>query len=185
MSDTPSPRHTATDTKEAESGQAAVSDTLSVHQSAADSASGHSESDDVLSATPEDTPSPYPFYPGQPTVPDGTKAIAGSPLAEDEEKAELADIIAALKTVHDPEIPVNIHDLGLIYSCDMDESGDVEIFMTLTAPACPVAGQMPQEVATTVAAVDGVGTVTVTLTWQPPWNQDRMSDDARLALGFF
>ena len=139
----------------------------------------------VADSASSDAVSPYPVHVGQPTVPDGTQAVAGSPLAEDDEKADMADIISALKTVHDPEIPVNIHDLGLIYSCDIDESGDVDIFMTLTAPACPVAGQMPQEVATTVAAVDGVGTVTVTLTWQPPWNQERMSDDARLALGFF
>ncbi len=144
-----------------------------------------SSSDSDPNAIPDDSASPYPVHLGQPSVPDGTQAVAGSPLAEDEEKADMNAIIAALKTVHDPEIPVNIHDLGLIYSCDMDDQGDVDIFMTLTAPACPVAGQMPQEVATTVAAVDGVGTVTVTLTWQPPWNQDRMSDDARLALGFF
>jgi FeS assembly SUF system protein len=88
----------------------------------------------------------------------------------------------ALRTVHDPEIPVNIYDLGLVYRLDIAENGNVAIDMTLTAPACPVAGTMPGLVADAVAAVPGVGEVVVTLVWDPPWTPDRMSDDARMVL---
>ncbi len=91
----------------------------------------------------------------------------------------------ALRTVHDPEIPVNIFDLGLIYQNDIAANGDVRIVMTLTAPACPVAGELPQQVADAVAGVGGVGTVGVTLTWTPSWSQDMMTDDARMILDFF
>ncbi|MEL0142066.1 MAG: iron-sulfur cluster assembly protein [Alphaproteobacteria bacterium] len=90
----------------------------------------------------------------------------------------------ALKTVHDPEIPVNIYDLGLIYDVDRRQNGDVYITMSLTAPGCPVAGEMPGQVAAAVAAADGVGAVSVELVWSPPWTPERMSDDARLALDF-
>ena len=90
----------------------------------------------------------------------------------------------ALKTVHDPEIPVNIFDLGLIYDVDRRQNGDVYITMSLTAPGCPVAGEMPGQVASAVAAADGVGAVSVELVWSPPWTPERMSDDARLALDF-
>jgi FeS assembly SUF system protein len=90
----------------------------------------------------------------------------------------------ALKTVHDPEIPVNIFDLGLIYDVDRRPNGDVYITMSLTAPGCPVAGEMPGQVAAAVAAADGVGEVSVELVWSPPWTPERMSDDARLALDF-
>jgi FeS assembly SUF system protein len=92
-------------------------------------------------------------------------------------------IIAALRTVHDPEIPVNIYDLGLIYTIDIQSNGDVNVEMTLTAPACPVAGMMPGIVRDAVAGVDGVSEVKVDLVWDPPWNIDRMSDEAKLQLG--
>ncbi len=92
-------------------------------------------------------------------------------------------IIAALRNVHDPEIPVNIYDLGLIYVIDIAPNGDVAIDMTLTAPACPVAGMMPLMVQSAVTRVDGVGQVRVELVWEPPWGQDNMSDEARLQLG--
>lgn len=92
-------------------------------------------------------------------------------------------IIAALRGVHDPEIPVNIYDLGLIYRIDIAGNGDVAIDMTLTAPACPVAGMMPIMVRDAVAKVEGVGTVEVELVWDPPWGQENMSDEARLQLG--
>jgi len=92
-------------------------------------------------------------------------------------------IIAALRMVHDPEIPINIYDLGLIYRIDIAPHGDVDIDMTLTAPACPVAGMMPLMVRDAVARVDGVGDVRVALVWNPPWNQSSMSDEARLQLG--
>ncbi|EXJ16794.1 SUF system Fe-S cluster assembly protein [Imhoffiella purpurea] len=92
-------------------------------------------------------------------------------------------IIAALRMVHDPEIPINIYDLGLIYRIDIAGSGDVKIDMTLTAPACPVAGMMPVMVRDAVVRVEGVGEVEVDLVWDPPWNQNNMSDEARLQLG--
>jgi len=92
-------------------------------------------------------------------------------------------IVAALKTVHDPEIPLNIYDLGLIYGFEIDASGDVEIAMTLTAPGCPVAGMLVKQVADAVGDVEGVGKSHVTLTWDPPWSKDRMSEAAMLELG--
>jgi len=93
------------------------------------------------------------------------------------------DVVAAVKTVFDPEIPVNVYDLGLIYDINVDDQGEVEITMTLTAPACPVAGTLPKQVETAVKAVGGVKQVSVELVWDPPWNRDRMSDEARLSLG--
>ena len=92
-------------------------------------------------------------------------------------------LIDALRTVHDPEIPVNIYDLGLIYRLDVDEQGVVLVEMTLTAPACPVAGTLPGEVGRVVDAVPGVSDATVRLVWDPPWSQERMSDEALLQLG--
>jgi FeS assembly SUF system protein len=97
----------------------------------------------------------------------------------------LADIIAALKTVYDPEIPSDIYELGLIYSVDVDDDRNVAISMTLTAPGCPVAGEMPKWVENAVNAVPGVANTTVTMTFDPPWEMSRMSDEARLALNMF
>jgi FeS assembly SUF system protein len=94
------------------------------------------------------------------------------------------DVVAALRTVHDPEIPVNIYDLGLVYRIGIDSEGAVAIDMTLTAPGCPVAGEMPGWVADAVAPVPGVRTVDVNLVWEPPWGMDKLSDEARLELGF-
>jgi FeS assembly SUF system protein len=93
-------------------------------------------------------------------------------------------IIMALRTVYDPEIPVNIYDLGLIYRIEVQAEQLVEIDMTLTAPGCPVAGEMLNGVRSAVRDVDGVGQVTVNLVFDPPWDQSRMSDDAKLELGF-
>jgi len=95
-----------------------------------------------------------------------------------------AQVVSALKKVHDPEIPVNIYDLGLIYSVDAGDAGDVSIRMTLTAPNCPVAGSLPANVERAVRAVPGVTGVKVELTFDPPWSKDKMSDAARLAMGF-
>ncbi|WP_413776443.1 iron-sulfur cluster assembly protein [Rhodopseudomonas sp. P2A-2r] len=92
-------------------------------------------------------------------------------------------IIAALRTVHDPEIPVNIYDLGLIYRITPDHRGAVEIDMTLTAPGCPVAGEMMNWVRTAVSDVDGIDTVTVNLVFDPPWDKSKMSEDVQLELG--
>ena len=92
-------------------------------------------------------------------------------------------IIAALKTVYDPEMPVNIWDLGLIYSVDVDEAGKTQVVMTLTAPNCPVAGSLPAEVERKVRAVEGVTDVKLELTFDPPWTKANMSEAAKLALG--
>ncbi len=92
-------------------------------------------------------------------------------------------VIEALRQVHDPEIPVNIYDLGLIYDLDIDDQGRVKIRMTLTAPACPFAMAMPGQVENAVKSVEGVSDVEVELVWDPPWTQDRMSDEAKLQLG--
>jgi FeS assembly SUF system protein len=94
-------------------------------------------------------------------------------------------IVAALKTCFDPEIPVNIHELGLIYGVDVQESGDVNIRMTLTSPACPVAGSLPPEVQAKVAGIPGVKSAKVELVWDPPWTPERMSEAAKLQLGMF
>ena len=94
-------------------------------------------------------------------------------------------IVEALKTVFDPEIPVNIYELGLIYDIDIQEPGDIHIKMTLTSPMCPVAGSLPGEVEKKVAAVSGVGAVDVELVWDPAWNPSMMSEAARLQLGMF
>jgi FeS assembly SUF system protein len=98
--------------------------------------------------------------------------------------AELEDaVIEALRGVRDPEIPLNIYDLGLIYRLEVNPGGEVEIDMTLTAPACPVAGSMPGQVKAAVEAVPGVNAARVELVWNPPWTQDRLSDAAKLDLG--
>ncbi len=92
------------------------------------------------------------------------------------------DIVAALKTVYDPEIPSDIYELGLIYRVDISDERHVTIDMTLTAPGCPVAGEMPGWVENAVSAVQGVSGVSVNMTFDPPWDQSRMSDEARVAL---
>ncbi len=111
------------------------------------------------------------------------EADAGHELAEGEEAATDVEVIEAMRTVYDPEIPVNIYDLGLIYEFDIAENGNVAVEMSLTAPGCPVAGEMPGMVADAVAGVEGVGKVNVKLVWEPMWTPERMSEDARLALG--
>jgi len=110
-----------------------------------------------------------------------------APLAApDPERDQLKDdLVAALKTVFDPEIPVDIYELGLIYRLHADEERNIEVDMTLTAPGCPVAGDMPGWVENAVASVPGVGQVKVKLVFDPPWDPSRMSDEARLALNMF
>ena len=117
-----------------------------------------------------------------PDVSGGYKAMAGRELKNAPGPADVAVVEEALRTVHDPEIPVNIFDLGLIYDVDRKQNGDVYITMSLTAPGCPVAGEMPGQVARAVADADGVGAVTVELVWEPAWSPDRMSEDAKMAL---
>ncbi len=120
-----------------------------------------------------------------PTPPPGEefKATAGEPLAPGTPVATREEVIEALHRVYDPEIPVDIYELGLIYELDIKENGDIAVVMSLTAPGCPVAGEMPGQVAETVALVEGAGQVEVRLTWDPPWTPERMSEDARLILG--
>ncbi|HVW50027.1 MAG TPA: DUF59 domain-containing protein [Trinickia sp.] len=109
-------------------------------------------------------------------------ASAGQEASIDEE-ALRNDIIAVLRTIYDPEISVNIYDLGLIYLLDIDPEGTVQIEMTLTAPACPVAGTFPGVVEGRVAEVPGVKSVHVELVWEPPWSIDSMTDEVKLELG--
>ena len=103
-----------------------------------------------------------------------------------EELERLTDaLIGALKTVYDPEIPVDIYELGLIYRVDVSDDRDVVIDMTLTAPGCPVAGEMPGMVQQALETVEGIGKVTVEMTFDPPWTPERMSEEAKLELNMF
>ena len=97
-------------------------------------------------------------------------------------KIELSEVIKCIETIYDPEIPVNIYDLGLIYDINLLENNDIKIKMSLTAPGCPVAGEMPGQVADTVAKIDDIGLIEVELVWEPAWTKDRMSEDAKMAL---
>lgn len=115
------------------------------------------------------------------TADGGYRASAGEARAG-LSQVDLGAVVEALQSVHDPEIPVNIYDLGLIYDINRLDNGDVHITMSLTAPGCPVAGEMPGQVAEAVASVKGVGRVDVDLVWEPAWTKERMSEDAKLAL---
>ena len=129
---------------------------------------------------------PYEMSAGDGEPPkEGDSVKAGSPRDPAVPVAGDEAVIEALRSVYDPEIPVNIYDLGLIYDMKIAESGNVAIKMTLTAPACPVAGSMPKEVADRVSLVEGVGEVEVTMTWDPPWTQANMSEVAKVALDMF
>lgn len=108
-----------------------------------------------------------------------------SALPQEELDRLTSDIVAALKTVYDPEIPADIYELGLIYKIDISDDREVSVEMTLTAPGCPVAGEMPLWVENAVNSVPGISGTKVTLTFDPPWDQSRMSDEARLALNMF
>lgn len=126
----------------------------------------------------------------------GTQTEAtGQPAAADqvtesaiprEELARLSDdIISALKTVYDPEIPADVYELGLIYKIDIEDDRMVKVLMTLTAPGCPVAGEMPGWVENAVATVEGISGVEVDMTFDPPWTPDRMSEEAQVAVGWY
>ena len=114
------------------------------------------------------------------------EAFGGSGVVSDEpidtEAVKLA-IEAAIKTIYDPEIPINIYELGLIYGIDVESDGKAEVQMTLTAPGCPVSGMLVREVAQKVGCVEGVSTSHVELVWDPPWTKDRMTEEALLELG--
>lgn len=137
----------------------------------------------------EDTPAPAEgtVAPVAPVLAAGEEAPrpAAAALPAEEDEALRAEIIAALKTVYDPEIPADIYELGLIYDIAIDADRNVAITMTLTAPGCPVAGEMPHWVENAVNAVPGVANAAVVMTFDPPWDMGRMSDEARLALNMF
>ena len=116
---------------------------------------------------------------------EGGTPVEGSALSAEVIEQMTADIVAAIKTVYDPEIPADIYELGLIYRIQLDDDRNVDVLMTLPAPGCPVAGEMPIWVENAVASVAGVGQVKVELTFDPPWDMGRMSDEARLALNMF
>ncbi len=115
-----------------------------------------------------------------------TAATEGEPLIKPSttDHPLYDNVVEACRSVYDPEIPVNIYDLGLVYTIDIDAESAVNITMTLTAPGCPVAGEMPGWVADAVSAVDGVKQVDVEMTFEPQWGMDMMSDEAKLELGF-
>ena len=122
------------------------------------------------------------------TAPPKRACAACSPArrCRPEELARLTDdIVAALKTVYDPEIPADIYELGLIYKVDVEDDRTVKIDMTLTAPGCPVAGEMPGWVQNAVSAVEGISDVEVNMVFDPPWSPDRMSEEARVAVGWY
>lgn len=112
-------------------------------------------------------------------------AIEASALSAEELERFTDDLISAFKTVYDPEIPVDIYELGLIYKVDIDDDRKVDIVMTLTAPGCPVAGEMPGWIEDAARNVAGISDVTVELVFDPPWGPERMSDEAKVALNMF
>ncbi|MCX2722813.1 SUF system Fe-S cluster assembly protein [Roseibium salinum] len=113
------------------------------------------------------------------------QVTAESAIPADELERLTSDIVGALKSVYDPEIPCDIYELGLIYKVDIEDDRSVNIDMTLTAPGCPVAGEMPGWVENAVSAVAGVGPVNVDMVFDPPWTPDRMSDEAKVALNWY
>jgi FeS assembly SUF system protein len=128
---------------------------------------------------PQDDKSLFDFLPGRPPEAE-TPVEAG---ADDGDPALKEAVLTALKTVRDPEIPVNLVDLGLIYDLSVGADGKVFVEMTLTSPSCPVAGSLPGDVERAIGAVEGVTEVRVKLAWTPPWHPDLMSEEARLELG--
>ncbi len=119
----------------------------------------------------------------QPIDPTTAEPIATAPLNAIQKSLFEAEVIEQIRTVYDPEIPVNVYDLGLIYDIQISDNRDVHIVMTLTSPACPVAGILPGEVETAVRNTQGIGKTTLELTWDPPFTIDRIPDEIRLMLG--
>jgi len=111
--------------------------------------------------------------------------FTASTISRDELARLTDDIVAAIKTVYDPEIPADIYELGLIYKIDIEDDRLVKVLMTLTAPGCPVAGEMPGWVENAVGTVEGVSGVEVDMTFDPPWTPDRMSEEAQIAVGWY
>jgi len=136
---------------------------------------------DAPAAGPAATPAAADAEPAAPNRP----AIEASTIPAEELEKLTGGIVAALKTVFDPEIPADIYELGLIYKVDIDDSRHVSVDMTLTAPGCPVAGDMPVWVEDAVASVPGVSGAKATVVFDPPWSPDRMSDEAKVAIGWW
>lgn len=113
------------------------------------------------------------------------QATAGEPLKKGQKKASLEEIIEAIRQVYDPEIPINVYDMGLIYHIDIQENGDIFIDMSLTAPGCPVAGILPAQVAQAVADLQGAGLTTVKVVWEPQWTIERMTEEGRAMIDLF
>ncbi len=132
-----------------------------------------------LNSSSEPTPAPSDGPPAD-SPPSEVSAIP-----QDELDRLTTDMVAAIKTVYDPEIPVDIYELGLIYRVDVDDDRNVTVDMTLTAPGCPVAGDMPVWVEEAIRMVEGINNVSVNLTFDPPWDISRMSDEARVALNMW
>ena len=143
------------------------------------------------SAVSEPAAADAPAAPESAAVPDAAPSgqaqlhPTGSGLPPEELERLTGDIVTALKSVYDPEIPADIYELGLIYRVDVDDDRNLDIDMTLTAPGCPVAGEMPGWVENAVSLVPGVGNVTVNMVFDPPWTPERMSDEARVALDWY
>jgi FeS assembly SUF system protein len=112
-------------------------------------------------------------------------AVEGSALSAEELEDFTQKLVTALKSVYDPEIPVDIYELGLIYKVDVSDEKNVTVDMTLTAPGCPVAGEMPGMVKSALEGVEGIGEVTVNMTFDPPWTPERMSEEAKLELNMY
>ena len=112
-------------------------------------------------------------------------AVAASAVPQDEIARLTDDIVGAIKTVYDPEIPADIYELGLIYKIEITDTREINVDMTLTTPNCPSAQELPQMVENAVASVPGVGPVTVNIVWDPPWEPSRMSDEARVVLNMW
>lgn len=135
---------------------------------------GATESRLLQAMSVDDTPISMPEEP----LPDFI-AYAGETLADGTPKAKMIDIVEQIRTVSDPEIPINVYDMGLIYKIDQKDNGDLYIEMTLTAPTCPIAGVLPQQVADAVVLISGVGKTEVKLVWEPAWTPDKLSDEAK------
>lgn len=106
-------------------------------------------------------------------------AYAGTELTQGVEKAKMFDIVEKIRTISDPEIPLNVYDMGLIYKIDQRDNGDIYIEMTVTAPTCPIAGELPQQVADALTEVAGTGRIEVKIVWEPAWTPERMTDEAK------
>lgn len=149
----------------------------------AEQVGGHAAKDEAAGSV--DAGGPAADQKAPPSVEAGGTPVEGSSLSEEELDQLTHAIVAALKTVYDPEIPADIYELGLIYRIEIDDDRFVTVDMTLTSPGCPVAGEMPGWVDNAVGAVAGVSGTKVNLTFDPPWDPSRMSDEARLALNMF